>query len=99
MSAAFVGGVKWELLSYIQIFSKRTVLGSEQIEFCASVQVVCPPPVGAGSTCVAHTTETFPVEPGEGLLKQAAFFQVSLFPEELVISGALCIPGRTKSSI
>lgn len=36
------------------------------------------------------------MEPAEGLLKQAAFFQISLFPKELVISGALCIPGRTK---
>lgn len=30
MSAAFVGDVGWELLSGIQIFSTRTVLGSEQ---------------------------------------------------------------------
>lgn len=30
MSAAFVGDVGWELLSDIQIFSTRAVLGSEQ---------------------------------------------------------------------
>lgn len=45
MSAAFVGGVKLELLSYIQIFSKRAVFGGEQIQFCTCVQVACPPPV------------------------------------------------------
>lgn len=41
----FVGGVGWELLSYIQIFSTRTMLGSEQIQFYSYVQVACPPPV------------------------------------------------------
>lgn len=49
-------------------FSKRTVFGGEQIVLC-----LCPSGVssshGAASTCVAHTRETFPVEPGEGLLK------------------------------
>lgn len=49
-------------------FSKRTVFGGEQIQFCAYVQAACPPPVVQHQR-VAHTRETFPVEPGEGLLK------------------------------
>lgn len=49
-----------------------------------------------GLICVAGVGETFILEPGEQLLKVVASFQVSLLPKELVISGASCVPGKTK---
>lgn len=82
--------------SYIHIFSIRTVLGSEQIHFYAYVQVACPPSV-VWDQHVLHTPGRHSLwSLGRELLKQAAFFQISLFPKELVISSALYIPGRTK---
>lgn len=65
--------------SYIHIFSIRTVLGSEQIHLC-----LCPSGLssfcGVGSTCVAHTRETFPMEPGEGIAEAGGFFPDFPFP-------------------
>lgn len=74
----------------------------KELSFTVSSIVLCYCPNGvsssrcAGLTCVARVWETFPLEPGEGLMKLVASFQVSLFPKELVISGALCVPGKTK---
>lgn len=48
--------------------------------------------------CARCVSVLLPPEPTQGPLRQAASFQVSLLPQELVISGASHVPGKKKNN-
>lgn len=67
---------------------------SHTFGWLTSQQCSVPPSFPRCARCVSVL---LPPEPTQGPLRQAASFQVSLLPQELVISGASRVPGKKKN--
>lgn len=94
MSAAFVGDVGWELLSYIQIFSTRTVLGSEQTQFNVTskrpVLLCC-----RINMCCTHQGD-IPCGAWRGIAEAGGFFPHFPFPKGACYFWCLVYPRQNK---
>lgn len=95
MSAAFVGGVKWELLSYIQIFPKELCLAVSRYSFVPMSKRRVLLPWCSINMCCTHQGD-IPCGAWGGIAEVGGFFPGFPFPRGACYFWCLVYPRQDK---